>query len=157
MNVEETVFADDMIPTVMPTARVRVEPRIVDMDDVMSSFREQAVGAPHTASHDTADEQNVPEDYGENGAIDTGALQDPGAPAVTPPTYSAYGHRVVPRVVLMDMFRTGKRGTVLFTQNYDSAGGDWGEFVLNISVNEALRTRGKDAEAVMQKELSQML
>ena len=31
------------------------------------------------------------------------------------------------------------------------------EYVLNISVNEVLRTRGKDAECVIMKELSQMI
>ena len=38
-----------------------------------------AVGTPHTAPHGTADEQGVPEGYGENGATDTGILEEPGA------------------------------------------------------------------------------
>ena len=156
-HTEETVYADDMIPTVTPTARVRVEPRVVDLDDMMSSFRELAVGAPYTTPHETADEQGVLEDYGENGVIDTGLLKEPSEPTVSPITYSAYGHRVVPRGDLMDMFRSDKHGAALLTRNYDSAGGDWGEFVLNISVNEALRTRGKDTETVIQKELSHMV
>ena len=83
--------------------------------------------------------------------------QEPNTPVATPPTYSAHGHRVIHRSDLMDMFRSDKHGTALLTRNYDSAGGDWGEFVLNISVNEALRTRGKDAETVIKKELSQMI
>ena len=152
-----TVYADDMIPTAMPAARVRAEPRADDMEDMLSSFRELAVGAPQTASHEVADEQGVPEDYGENGAIDTGVLEESVVPAATPPTYTAYGHRVVSRVDLMDMFRSDKQSMALLTRNYDSAGGDWGEFVLNISVNDALRTRGKDVETVIQKELSQMI
>ena len=45
---EETVYTDDMIPTVMPAERVRVEPMVVDMDDMMNSFRELAVRAPHS-------------------------------------------------------------------------------------------------------------
>ena len=154
---EETVYADDMIPTVIPGERVRVEPRVVSMDDMMSSFRELAVGAPHTTPLETADEHGVPEDYGENGAVDMSAPEEPNTPVATPHTYSAYGHRVIPRADLMSMFRSDKHGTALLTRNYDSAGGDWGEFVLNISVNEALRTRGKDAETVIKKELSQMI
>ena len=154
---EEIVYADDVISAVMPAERVRVEPRAVNMDDMMSSFRELAVGTPYTAPLDTADEHGVPEDYGENGAIDISAQEEQSIPATTPPTYSSYGHRVIPRADLMDMFRSDKHGTALLTRNYDSAGGDWGEFVLNISVNEALRTRGKDAETVIQKELSQMI
>ena len=34
---------------------------------------------------------------------------------------------------------------------------EWTDHVFNISVNEALRTRGKDAETVIEKELGQML
>lgn len=156
-HAEQTVYADDVIPTETPTVRVRVEPIAVNMDDMISSFRGLAVGIPHTVPHETADEQGVPEDYGENGAIDTGVPEELSAPAGPPTTYSAYGHRVVSRGDLMDMFRSDKHSAALLTRNYDSAGGDWGEFVLNISVNEALRTRGKDAESVIQKELSQMI
>lgn len=58
-HTEESGFADDMIPIVTPAVRVRVEPRVVDMDDMMSSFRELAVGTPHTAPHETVDEQGV--------------------------------------------------------------------------------------------------
>ena len=81
------------------------------MDDMMSSFRELAVGTPDTAPHGTADEQGVPEDYGENGATDTGILEEPGAQVASPQIYSAYGHRVVPREDLMNMFRSDKDGT----------------------------------------------
>ena len=38
-----------------------------------------------------------------------------------------------------------------------SSGGDWKEYVLNISVNEALHTRGKEAESVILKKLGQMI
>ena len=151
--MEETGLADDMVP---PTT-VRFEPKVVGMDDLMTSFRELAGGSPHTESHDTTDEQGVPEDYGENGAIDMGAVVEPDTVTSTANTYSAYGHRVVPRVNLMDMFRGDKQTAALLTRNYDSAGGNWGEYVMNISVNEALRTRGKDAETVIQKELGQMI
>ena len=152
-HVEESGLADDMIPP--PT--VRFEPKEVAMDDLMTSFRKLAVGLPHTVSAETVDEQGVPEDYGENGAIDMGATEEPVTVTSPPNTYSAYGHRVVPRADLMDMFRGDKQTAALLTRNYDSAGGDWGEYVMNISVNEALRTRGKDAETVIQKELGQMI
>ena len=151
-HTEESVFADDMIPIVTPAVRVRVEPRAVDMDDMM-----RALETPHTAPHETADEQGIPEDYGENGATDTGILEEPGAQVASPQIYSAYGRRVVPREDMMNMFRSDKDGTAFLTRNYDSAEGDWGEFVLNVSVNEALRTRGKDAETVIEKELSQII
>ena len=52
---------------------------------------------------------------------------------------------MVPRQKLIDMFRGDRDGDALLTRNYNSVGGDWNEYVLNISVNEALRTRGKDA------------
>ena len=132
--LEETDLADDMIPV----ARVRFEPRVVEMDDLMSSFRGLALGLPHTASHETTDEQGVPEDYGENGAIAMGTAEEPDTVAATSNTYSAYGHRVIPRANLMDMFRGDKQSAALLTRNYESAGGDWGEYVMNISVNEAL-------------------
>ena len=41
----------------------------------------------------------------------------------------------------MHFFRNGK-GRDLLTRNYDGDGANWGDYVLNISVNEALRTRG---------------
>ena len=41
-NVEESGYVDDMVPA----ARVRFEPRVVEMNDLMSSFRELAVGQP---------------------------------------------------------------------------------------------------------------
>jgi hypothetical protein len=149
--VEEIGLADDM----MPPVAVRFEPKVVEMDDLMNSFRELAVGLPRTVTDETLDEQGVPEDYGENGAIDMEAI--PGTATSAPNTYSSYGHRVIPRTDLMDMFRGDKQTAALLTRNYDSAGGDWGEYVMNISVNEALRTRGKDAETVIQKELGQMI
>ena len=123
-HIEETMYADDMVPPATPTVGVRVEPRVVDSDDMMSSFTKLAEGTPDTAPHETSDEQDVPEDYGENGAIDTGVLEEPVAPTVSPTTYSAYGHRVVSRGNLMDMFRSDKNGTALLTRNYDFAGGD---------------------------------
>lgn len=100
------------------------------------------------------DEQGVPEDYGENGTIDTGVTEEA---AEVADRYTSVGHLVVPRQKLMDMFRGDRHGAALLTRNYNSVGGDWKEYVLNISVNEALRTRGKEAESVILKELGQML
>ena len=99
----------------------------------------------------------IPEDYGENGAVDTGVVGRTDEVDHEAIRYSAVGHRVIPRRSLMDMFRRDRRGAVLLTRNYDPAGGNWSEYVLNISVNEALRTRGKVAESVILKELGQMI
>ena len=57
----------------------------------------------------------------------------------------------------MNYFRNGKGGAALLTRNYDGDGVDWGDHVLNISVNEALRTRGDAAVSVIEKELTQMI
>ena len=138
----------------IPTPRVRIEPRAVDMDDLLSSFRQLGVGSPDAVRVEYGDEQGVPEDYGENGAIDLGITEE--APE-TAARYSSVGHLVLPRQKLMDMFRGDKHGAALLTRNYNSVGGDWKEYVLNISVNEALRTRGKEAESVILKELGQMI
>ena len=64
---------------------------------------------------------------------------------------------VIPRQKLMNMFRGDRQGVALLTRNYNSAGRDWTEYVLNISVNKAMRTRGKNAECVIMKELGQMI
>ena len=58
----------------------------------------------------------------------------------------------VGRQNIMDFFRNGDR-TALLTRNYDGDGAEWGDFVFNISVNEALRTRGDAAVTVIEKEL----
>ena len=158
-NVEESGYVDDMVPA----ARVRFEPRVVEMNDRMSRFRELAVGQPYALPQEDTDEQGIPEDYGENGAVtehtrETGAAVERTGTTDGPVyRYSAEGNRVIPRMDLMNMFRGGKNGAALLTRNYDSAGGEWSEYVLNITVNEALRTRGRDAETVIQKELNQMI
>ena len=124
------------------------------MDELLSNFRQLAVGNPGVTQVEYGDEQGVPEGYGENGAIDTGITEEA---AEVADRYSSVGHLVVPRQKLMDMFRGDRHKAALFTRNYNSVGGDWKEYVLNISVNEALRTRGKEAESVKLKELGQML
>ena len=65
------------------------------------------------------------------------------------------GHGVT-RHELMDFFRM-RSGSALLTRNYEGDGSDWGDHVLNISVNEALRTRGDAAVSVIEKELRQMM
>ena len=66
-------------------------------------------------------------------------------------------HQRPSRLDIMQMYRNGVNGGALLTRLYIEPGTDWKERVLNISVNEALRTRGKDAEMVIMKELGQML
>ena len=61
------------------------------------------------------------------------------------------------RLDIMQMFRKGVNGGVLLTRLYIEHGTDWRERVFNISVNEALRTRGRDTETVIIKELGQRL
>ena len=56
----------------------------------------------------------------------------------------------------MDFFRV-KSGTALLTRSYEGDGAEWGDYVFNISVNEALRTRGDAAVSVIQKEPQQMI
>ena len=62
----------------------------------------------------------------------------------------------VSRHKVMNFFRNGS-GAVLLTCNYDGDGADWGDYVLNISVNKALRTRGDAALSVIEMELKQMI
>ena len=144
---------DDMVPV----QRARVEPKAVEIDDLMNSFRQLAVGQPPASPQEDIDEQGVPEDYGENGAIDTGVAECNNGVLDEGNRYSPVGHLVIPRQKLMNMFRGDRHGVALLTRNYNSTGGDWREYVMNISVNEALRTRGKDAEYVILKELEQMI
>ena len=153
LHIEESKYVDDMVPA----QRVRVEPKAVQMDDLMSSFRQLAVGQPLASPHEDADEQGVPEDYGENGAIGTGITEQNSETLDEENRYSSVGHMVIPRQKLMNMLRGDRQGVALLTRNYNSAGGDLTEYVLNISVNEVLHTGGKDAECVIMKELSQMI
>ena len=65
-------------------------------------------------------------------------------------------HYGISRHEVMNFFRNGG-GTALLTRNYDGDGADWGDYVLNISINEALRTRGDAALSVIEKELKQII
>ena len=66
------------------------------------------------------------------------------------------------RRTLLDMFRDGRSHLTLTTSATDSVEGKIGgdsreERIMNISVKEALRTRGAEAEKAILKELSQMI
>ena len=45
----------------------------------------------------------------------------------------------------MTYFRGGVGEVALLTRDYSGDGEHWGEYIFNISVNEALRTRGDAA------------
>ena len=61
----------------------------------------------------------------------------------------------------MDMFRNGTDETALTANNLESTdekiGGDYSDYVMNITVKNTLKTSGVEAERVIQKELSQMM
>ena len=65
-------------------------------------------------------------------------------------------HYGISRHEVMNFFRNGS-GTELLTRNYNGDGADWGDYVLNTSVNEVLRTRGDAALSVIEKEMKQMI
>ena len=54
-------------------------------------------------------------------------------------------------------FRGGVGEVALLTRDSSGDGEHWGEYIFNISVNEALRTRGDAAVSVIEKELGQMI
>ena len=58
---------------------------------------------------------------------------------------------------IMQFFRKEANGAALLTRLYVEPGVDWTDYVFNISVNEALRTCGKNAESIIEKELGQVL
>ena len=65
------------------------------------------------------------------------------------------------RRTMMDMFRRGGVEMALSTSALDSIeekiGGDLSDYAMNITVKQALKTRGEEAEKVIMKELSQMV
>ena len=58
---------------------------------------------------------------------------------------------------MMDMFRNGTDETALAANNHEKIGGDYSDYVMNITVKNTLKTSGVEAERVIQKELSQMM
>jgi hypothetical protein len=62
---------------------------------------------------------------------------------------------------MMDMFRRGGVEMALSTSVLESIekkiGGDLSDYVMNITVKQAMKTRGEEAEKVIMKELSQMV
>ena len=65
------------------------------------------------------------------------------------------------RRTMMDMFRRGGVEMALSTSVLESIerkiGGNLSDYVMNITVKQAMKTRGEDAERVIMKELSQMV
>ena len=57
----------------------------------------------------------------------------------------------------MSYLRGGGGEVALLTRDYSGDGEHWGEYIFNISVNEALRTRVDAAVSVIEKELRQMI
>ena len=130
-----------------------------DMDDLVDSMNKMQAGprGPVGDPEGRLDERGVPESYTSAGEIRyeysdardsvSRATELLAAPA---PRCSVSRHEV------MNFFRNGS-GTALLTRDYDGDGADWGDYVLNLSVNEALRTRGDAALSVIEKELKQMI
>ena len=77
-------------------------------------------------------------------------VSEPGIPGIL-------GVRVTRRGDFMSYFRGGDGEVALLTRDYSGDGEHWGEHIFNISVNEALRTRGDAAVSVIEKELGQMI
>ena len=129
----------------------RVEDADPEMDGLVDSMNRMRAG-PHDHPQYSAsgiDERGVPVDYTATAVAWDDAVSVAKAPLSVPD-----GN--VGRQNIMDFFRNGDR-TALLTRNYDGDGAEWGDFVFNISVNEALRTRGDAAVTVIEKELRQMI
>ena len=137
----------------IPPPRIQFKPRTDELDDLLNSFKQLDLGPYNyrASSNDGTDEQGVPEDYTAGGGVNTGGVEATG----TAEGEDQSENRGVRKRNLMDLFRGNRHA--LLTRNYDSANGNWEERVFNISVNAALRTRGKDAECVILKELNQMI
>ena len=124
------------------------------MDDLVASMNCMRAG-PHdspTSETGSADERGVPVDYtaasgGWDDHIDSRDVLSSANESLpvhaSPQRYGLNKHTVI------DYFRNGK-GTALLTRNYDGDGTNWGDYVLNISMNEALRTRGGDCYCMSQ-------
>ena len=99
------------------------------------------------------DERGIPEDYTSTGGTRDEYSEARGAVSRATELLAAPApHYGISRHEVMNFFRNGS-GTALLTRNYDGDGADWGDYVLNISVNEALRTRGDAALSVIEKEV----
>ena len=152
----EPVYYEDAIAPVYPPGK----PKPVDMDDLISSLRSMDAGRFGRVedSDETVDAHGIPVDYTAVGGV--GDTMDRTAYTDLEASDSGVETQRRPRMDrhdFLNFFRSGRGGAALLARNYDGRGEDWGDYVFNISVNEALRTRGDAAVSVIEKELSQML
>ena len=155
IHVNDTDYADDAIPVFIPQGK----PKAVDMDDLIRSF-----GGLGSGRYDDEGLGGTGELYGTvtSAAVSGDDTYEPyssGAAVVSSETENEqHDNSTKPRREnIMQFFRKGVNGGALLTRVYEETGVDWTDHVFNISVNGALRTRGKDAESVIEKELGQML
>ena len=146
-------------PAVEPQEQPYVEDPV--MDSLSADMNRMRAGPRDEDDIDLhgIDPNGVPVDYTAGGGADSDhrdardALGHAARLVAAPRNPMAHG---IGRLELMDFFRA-KSGAALLTRNYDGDGVEWGDHVLNISVNEALRTRGDAAVSVIEKELKQMI
>ena len=151
MQVNDTDYADDAIPVFIPQGK----PKAVDMDDLIQSFGglgsgrydDEGIGGmgelygATTSAAVSGD--NTHEPYSSTAAVESSETED-----------EQHDNSLKPRREnFMQFFRKGVDGGALLTRVYTEQRVDWTDHVFNISVNEALRTRGKNAESVIEKEL----
>ena len=130
-----------------------------DMDELVDNMNRMRAGPrdPIGDPEGGLDERGVPESYTSAGEIRDEYSDARDAVSRATELLTAPASRCcVSRHEVMDFFRNGS-GTALLTRNYDGDGTDWGDYVPNISVNDALRTRGDAALSVIEKELKQMI
>ena len=150
VQINDTDYADDSIPLFIPHRK----PKDVDMDDLIHSFGglgsgrydNEGIGGMGVETSATMGVA-VSGDSADNSQGDSIEIEDTQHVDLQKPA----------RMDIMQYFRTGANGGALLTRLYIEPGADWVERIFNISVNEALRTRGKDAERVIEKKLGQML
>lgn len=161
-DLNHPMYADDAIAPL----RLRAKPKPVEMDDLIDSLKSLEVG-PYVRtvdSYEKFDEQGVPIDYTSGSSAYTGSDETVGVQGSTERDMLEKRMMARPgqdvhmrREDFMTYFRGGNGGLALLTRDYSGDGKDWGEHVFNISVNEALRTRGDAAVSVIEKELGQMI
>ena len=150
MQINDTDYADDAIPIFIPQGK----PKEVNMDDLIHSFGGLGSGKYDDETIGGIGEEDDATTGAAVGGNDTGALLDVSSETEDTQHVEPLHRR---RLDIMQLFRKGVNGGALLTRLYIEPGEDWGEHVFNISVKEALRTRGKDAERVIEKELGQMI
>ena len=150
---------DDIKPYEEDIPDVRTDERDNDMDDLVDSMNKMQAGPrdPVRDPEGGLDERGVTESYTSAGEIREEYSDARDSVSRATELLAAPAPRCnISRHEVMNFFRSGS-GTALLTRNYNGDGTDWGDYVLNISVNEALRTRGDAALSVIEKELKQMI